>query len=76
MKDPCAWGFHVHGGKKPQNSTSKGAGWVPQLFFHPKSYFFVTFNSVQNFKTIAQTLLGEKFVCWWVVVVVVVVVGV
>ena len=58
-------------GGKPKNSTSTGAGGVPKIFFHPKSYFFVTLNSVQNFKTVAHPLLGEKFV-WvgggWVVV--------
>ena len=31
-----------------------------------KLAFFVTINSVQNFKTVAHPLLGEKFV-WWVV---------
>ena len=54
-------------GKKPKNSTTQGAGGVPQIFFHPKSYFFVTITSVQNFKLVAHPLLGEKFV-WWVVV--------
>ena len=66
MRTTCAWGFHAHGGKKPQNSIPKGAGWVPQFFFSPQIlFFFVTINSMQNFKTVAQPLLGEKFVWWW-----------
>ena len=76
----CAWkphareASHAHGGKKPKNSTPKGAGGYPKFFFTPNLIFFVTLNSVQNFKTVAHTLLGEKFV-WvvgggWVVVVV------
>ena len=31
-------------------------------FVYPKSYFFVTYNSVQNFTTLGQPLLGEKYV--------------
>ena len=68
MKAPCARG------KKPKNLIPKGAGGLPQIFFHTKYYFFVTSNSVENFQTVAQPLLGEKFVVvggwwwwWWVV---------
>ena len=76
MEAPCARAreaSHAHGGKKPKNSTPKGAGGYPKFFFTPNLIFFVTLNSVQNFKTVAHTLLGEKFV-WvvgggWVVVV-------
>jgi hypothetical protein len=32
----------------------------PEFFVYPNSYFFVTKNSVQNFKTLGQPLLGEK----------------
>ena len=68
MEAPCARAreaSHAHGGKKPKNSTPKGAGGYPKFFFTPNLIFFVTLNSVQNFKTVAHTLLGEKFV--WVV---------
>ena len=73
MEAPCARAreaSHAHGGKKPKNSTPKGAGGLLQFFFTPNLIFFVTFNSLQNFKTVAQPLLGEKFVWvvggWWV----------
>ena len=52
-------------GGKPKNSTSKGAGGVPNFFFTPNLILFVSINSVQDFKIVAQPLLGEKFV-WWV----------
>ena len=46
-------------------------GGYPNFFLTP--IFFLTINSVQNFKTVAQPLLGEKFVMgawlvggWWV----------
>ena len=38
----------------------------PKFFFTSNLIFFVSINSVQNFKIVAQPLLGEKFV-WWVV---------
>mgnify|MGYP006863868579 CR=1 FL=1 len=44
----------------------RGLGGYPNFFFTPNLIFFVTLNSVQNFKTVAHPLLGEKFV--WVVV--------
>ena len=40
----------------------RGLRGYPKFFSHPNSYFFVTINSVQNFKTEARPLLGEKFV--------------
>ena len=43
----------------------RGLGRVPQIFFTPNLILFVSINSVQDFKIIAQPLLGEKFV-WWV----------
>ena len=49
-------------GEKPKNSTTKGAGGVPQIFFTLNLILFVSINSVQNFKTVALPLLGEKFV--------------
>ena len=49
--------------------SPRGLGGYPKLYFTPNLIFFVTINSVQNFKTVAQPLLGEKFVWWWVVVV-------
>ena len=56
----------------------KGAGGLPQIFFHPKSYFFVTIHSVQDCKTVTQPLLGEKCVVvvvvggwWWLTVILV-----
>jgi hypothetical protein len=33
-----------------------------QLLFHLESYFYSTLNSVQNFITLGQPLLGEKYV--------------
>ena len=49
-------------GGKPKNPTSTGAGGVPQIFFTPNLILFVSIHSVQNFKIVAQPLLGEKFV--------------
>ena len=49
-------------GKKPTNLIPKGAGSYPNFFSTPNLIFFVTINSVQNFKTVAQPLLREKFV--------------
>ena len=50
--------------KKPKKLSPVGAGGVGQFFFYPKSYFFVTRNSVQNFKIVAQLLLGY----FWLVI--------
>ena len=56
-------------GRKPKNSTSKGAGGVAQILFTLNLILFVSINSVQNFKIVAQPLLGEKFVVGgWVAV--------
>ena len=60
---------HAHGGKNLKIQFPRGLGGYPKFFFTPNLIYFVTINSVQNFKTVAQLLLGEKFV--WVVVVVV-----
>ena len=49
-------------GEKPKNSTSKGGGGYPQFSFTTNLILFVSINSVQNFKTVALPLLGEKFV--------------
>ena len=49
-------------GEKPKNSTPKGAGGYPKFFFTINLILFVSINSVQNFKIVAQLLLGEKFV--------------
>ena len=42
MKAPHARAHEITSrtGGKPNNSTTKGAGGVPQIFFHPKSYSF------------------------------------
>ena len=64
---------HAHGGKNLKIQFPKGAGGVPQIFFTPNLNYFVTINSVQNFKTVAQLHLGQKFVWvgggggWWMV---------
>ena len=55
-------------GKNLKIRPPRGAGGVPQIFFHPKFFLFVSINSVQNFKTVALPLLGEKFVVVVVVV--------
>ena len=57
MKTPSA---------RATQSPIKGLVGTPIFFLTPNLIFFVTINSVQNFKTVAQPLLGEKFV--WVVV--------
>ena len=49
-------------GENPKNSTSKGPGVELEFFFTPNLILFVSINSVQNFKTVALPLLGEKFV--------------
>ena len=56
-------------GGKPKNSTSTEAGGYPKFFFTPSLILFVSINCVQNFKIVAQPLLGEKFVVGggWVV---------
>ena len=58
---------HAHGGRNLKILFPRGLGGYPKFFFTLNLIFFVTINSVQNFKTVAQPLLGEKFV-WWVVV--------
>ena len=61
MKAPArAFGSHAHGWKNLKIQPPGGKG-VPQILFRPKSYFFVTNTSLQNFKIIAQSILGEKF---------------
>ena len=68
MEAPCARAreaSHAHGRKNLKSKFPRGLWGVPQYFFTPNLIFFVTLNSVQNFKTVAHTLLGEKFV--WVV---------
>ena len=57
---------HAHGGKNLKIQFPRGLGGYPNFFSTPNLIYFVTINSVQNFKTVAQLLLGEKFV--WVVV--------
>ena len=48
----------------------RGLGGTPIFFLTPNLILFVSINSVQNFKTVAIPLLGEKFVVgggggWW-----------
>ena len=57
-------------GKNLKIRPPRGLGGYPKFFFTLNLILFVSINSVQNFKTVALPLLGEKFV-----VVVVVVVG-
>ena len=52
-------------GKNLKIQSPRGLGGYPKFFSTPNLIYFVTINSVQNFKTVAQLLLGEKFV--WVV---------
>ena len=62
-------------GKNLKIKPPRGLGGYPIFFFTPILILFVSINSVQNFKTVALPLLGEKFVVvvgggwWWVVVV-------
>ena len=65
-------------GEKHKNLIPKGAGGLPQFFFLTLNLIlFVSINSVQNFKTVALPLLGEKFVVvvvvggWWLTVILV-----
>ena len=53
------------GGKNLKIQSPRGLGGYPKFFSTPNLIFFVIINSVQKFKTVAQPLLGEKFV--WVV---------
>ena len=53
---------HAHGGKNLKIQFPRGLGGYPNFFSTPNLIYFVTINSVQNFKTVAQPLLGEKFV--------------
>ena len=64
MKTPRARAFEalMSLGEKPKNSTSNGLGGIPKLFSTSNLILFVSINSVQNFKTVAIPLLGEKFV--------------
>ena len=46
-------------------NTKKGpprGPWGYHIFVYPNLIFFVTSNSVQNFITLGQPLLGEKYV--------------
>ena len=49
-------------GKNLKNQTPRGLGGYPKFCFTPNLILFVSINSVQNFKTVALPLLGEKFV--------------
>ena len=65
MKAPCAQGKNLN------IQPPRGPGGYPKFFFTPNLILFVSINSVQNFKTVALPLLGEKFVVggvggWWV----------
>ena len=65
MKAPCAQGKNLN------IQPPRGPGGYPKFFFTPNLILFVSINSVQNFKIVAQPLLGEKFVVggvggWWV----------
>jgi hypothetical protein len=71
MKAPCAQGKNLN------IQPPRGPGGYPKFFFTPNLILFVSINSVQNFKTVALPLLGEKFVVgggggggggWWVVI--------
>ena len=72
MKTPRAHvreAFMRTGGKNLKIQSPRELGGYPN-FFSPQ-IFFVTINFVQNFKTVAQPLLEEKFL-WvgvWVLVV-------
>ena len=57
-------------GKNLKIQPPRGLGGTPNFILTPNLIFFVTINSAQNFKTVAQPLLGEKFVVvggggWW-----------
>ena len=66
MKAPRAQGENL------KIQPPRGLGGYPKFFFTPNLILFVSINSVQNFKTVAIPLLGEKFVVgggggggWW-----------
>ena len=73
----CAWRPHAHvrvrlSCAREENlkiQPPRGLGGYPKFFFTPNLILFVSINSVQNFKIVAQPLLGEKFVVGggWVV---------
>ena len=63
----CAWKPHAHVrvrlltrtvGKNLKIQPPRGLGGYPNFFFTPNLIFFVTRNAVQNFKIVAQLLLG------------------
>jgi hypothetical protein len=61
----CAWEENL------KIQTPRGLGGYAKFFFTLNLILFVSINSVQNFKIVAQPLLGEKFVVggvggWWV----------
>ena len=49
-------------GKNLKIRPPRGLGGYPKFFFTLNLILFVSINSVQNFKIVAQPLLGEKFV--------------
>jgi hypothetical protein len=46
--------------KKPKKSTPPGAGWVPHIFFHPKSYFFSELKPHAKFQNPTINPFGRK----------------
>ena len=54
--------FMRMGGKNLKIQFPRGLGGYPKFFFTLDLILFVSINSVQNFKTVALPLLGEKFV--------------
>ena len=59
---PGARGLFMRTRGKTLKRTSQGARGVPNFFFKPNLILFVTYNSVHNFITLGQPLLGEKYV--------------
>ena len=54
----CACDSHAHGGKNLENWPPWGLGGFPNFLFTPNLIFFVSRNSVKNFKVVAQLLVG------------------
>ena len=54
---------HAHRKKNTKTFLPRELG-GSQILFYPKSYLidFLTYNSMQNFITLGQPLLGEKYV--------------
>ena len=48
--------------RKTLKKGPPGARGGPEFVFYPNLIFFVTKNAVQNFITLRQPLLGEKYV--------------